>query len=175
MIIAITGLSGSGKNTLGELVANEFNLKIVCPTFKDLAKAENMSLMEFQKKAEKDPDIDFKFDKVLKEQAKKDCVVTTWLGPWIVENADIKIKLHASAKTRAQRVLGRDKMGNISEAIEHIKNRDEQNRSRYKKIYGIDIYENDIFDAVLSSEKFSPKELLEIVKKIVEVKTKGKR
>lgn len=44
-----------------------------------------------------------------------------------------------------------------------------------KKIYGIDIYENDIFDAVLSSEKFSPKELLEIVKKIVEVKTKQKK
>jgi cytidylate kinase len=175
MIIAITGLSGSGKNTLGELVAKEFDLKIVCPTFKDLAKAENMSLMEFQKKAEKDPNIDFKFDKVLKEQAKRDCVVTTWLGPWIIENAEIKIKLHASAKTRAQRVLGRDKMGNINEAIEHIKSRDEQNRSRYKKIYGIDIYENDIFDAVLSSEKFSPKELLEIVKKIVEVKTKQKK
>ncbi len=122
------------------------------------------------KKAEKDPSIDFKFDELLKEQAAKDCVVTTWLGPWIIKNADIKIKLHASKETRAKRVFGRDGMKNIKEAISHIEQRDEQNRSRYKKIYNIDIFENDIFDAVLNSEIYSPKELLQITKKIIEIK-----
>ena len=58
MIIAISGLTGSGKNTLGELLAKRLGYKLVCPTFKDLAAKEGVSLMEFQKKATKDPDID---------------------------------------------------------------------------------------------------------------------
>ena len=68
MIIAISGLTGSGKNTLGELLAKKLGYHLVCPTFKDLAEKEGISLMEFQKKAEKDPNIDRKFDQLLKEQ-----------------------------------------------------------------------------------------------------------
>lgn len=151
MIIAISGLTGSGKNTLGELVAKELGYKLVCPTFKDLAEKEGISLMEFQKKAENDPDIDRKFDAVLKEQAQGNCVVTTWLGPWIVD-ADLRIKLSAPAEVRAERIADRDSMTR-EEAVEHVHDRDESNRSRYKKLYGIDIYSEDVFDAVLDSGK----------------------
>jgi cytidylate kinase len=158
MIIAISGLSGSGKNTLGELLARELGYTIVCPTFKDLAKKEGIPLMEFQKKAEKDPEIDKKFDALLKEQAVEDCVVTTWLGPWIVD-ADFRIKVHASPETRAERIAKRDGMS-FEDALKHVRERDESNRKRYKKIYGIDIYDESIFDAVLDSGKNNPQQLL---------------
>lgn len=55
MIIAVSGLTGSGKNTLGELLSKELGYTLVCPTFKDLAAKEGITLMEFQKKAEKGP------------------------------------------------------------------------------------------------------------------------
>jgi len=167
MIITVSGLTGSGKNTLGELLAKELGYTLVCPTFKDLAKKEGISLMEFQKKAENDPDIDKKFDEVLKEQAKENCIVTTWLGPWMVD-ADFRIKIFASVETRAERIAKRDGM-KIEEAIEHVKQRDENNRNRYKKIYGIDIDSEENFDAKFDSGVFSPEELLakslEIIKK----------
>lgn len=168
MIIAISGLTGSGKNTLGELVAKELGYKLVCPTFKDLAEKEGISLMEFQKKAENDPDIDRKFDAVLKEQAQGNCVVTTWLGPWIVD-ADLRIKLSAPAEVRAERIADRDSMTR-EEAVEHVHDRDESNRSRYKKLYGIDIYSEDVFDAVLDSGKNNPEELLKLVLEIIKKK-----
>ena len=53
MIIAISGLTGCGKNTLGELLAKELGYKIVSPTFKDLADREGISLIDFQKKSRK--------------------------------------------------------------------------------------------------------------------------
>jgi predicted cytidylate kinase len=160
MIIAIAGLTGSGKNTLGELLAEELEFKLVSPTFKDLAKKEGIPLMEFHEKAENDPNIDEKFDAVLKEQAQGDCVVTTWLGPWMV-NADIKIKVQASPEIRAERIGKRDGMS-YEDALKHIQDRDESNRKRYKKLYGIDIEDDGIFDAVLDSGKNSPQELLKI-------------
>ncbi|MBU0528054.1 MAG: (d)CMP kinase [Candidatus Micrarchaeota archaeon] len=165
MIITVSGLTGSGKNTLGELLAKELGYNLVCPTFKDLAKKEGISLMEFQKKAENDSDIDKKFDEVLKEQAKGDCIVTTWLGPWMID-ADIRIKIFASVETRAKRIAKRDGM-ELEEAIAHVKQRDENNRKRYKKIYGIDIDSEENFDAKFDSGIFTPEELLRKSLKII--------
>ncbi len=165
MIITVSGLTGSGKNTLGELLAKELGYNLVCPTFKDLAKKEGISLMEFQKKAENDSDIDKKFDDVLKEQAKGNCIVTTWLGPWMID-ADIRIKIFASVETRAERIAKRDGMA-LEEAIAHVKQRDENNRKRYKKIYGIDIDSEENFDAKFDSGIFTPEELLRKSLKII--------
>lgn len=168
MIIAISGLSGSGKNTLGEMLAKELGYKLVCPTFKDLAAAEGISLMAFQEKAAKDHDIDRKFDKVLREQAKGDCVVTTWLGPWIVD-ADVRMKVFASLDVRSGRLAKRDGMDEKS-ARRHILERDEGNRKRYMKVYGIDIYDDSSFDACLNSGVLSPRQLLGIAIAIIKAK-----
>ncbi len=169
MIIAISGFTGSGKNTLGELLAEKLDYRLVCPTFKDLAEKEGIPLMEFHTKAEKDPDIDRKFDELLKEEASKgDCVVTTWLGPWMV-NADVRIRVFAPDSVRAERIAKRDQMVG-KEALEHVIERDDRNRKRYNKLYGIDIDNDDIFDACLNSGIYRPEKLLGIAMKIIEEK-----
>jgi len=169
MIIAVSGLTGSGKNTLGELLAKKLGYRLICPTFKDLAAKEGIPLMEFQKKAEADPNIDKKFDALLKEQAGSgNCVVTTWLGPWMVE-ADVRIKVFAPLKARAQRIAKRDKMS-LEDAASHVKERDERNRNRYKKLYHIDIFEEDIFDACFNSGVFKPDKLLEMSLALIKAK-----
>ncbi|MEW6722892.1 MAG: (d)CMP kinase [Candidatus Micrarchaeota archaeon] len=172
MIIAVSGLTGSGKNTLGELLAKSLGYRLVCPTFKDLAAKEGVSLMEFQEKAAKDHDIDRKFDAVLREQASGgDCVVTTWLGAWMLD-ADVRIKVFAPAEVRGERIAKRDGMA-VDEAVKHVRERDEQNRKRYKKVYGIDIYDDSRFDALLNCGIYRPEELLRISLEII--KTKGAR
>ncbi|MFH2105744.1 MAG: (d)CMP kinase [Candidatus Micrarchaeota archaeon] len=168
MILAINGLTGSGKNTLGELLAKELGYKLVCPTFKDLAKEEGISLMEFQKKAEKDHNIDKKFDDILKKQATGNCIVTTWLGPWIVK-PDVSIRLFAPLDVRARRVAKRDEM-KPGESLKHVDKRDNDNRKRYLEVYNIDIFNTDNFDACLSSEKYNPEQLKKIVLNIIKLK-----
>jgi len=169
MIIAIAGLTGSGKNTLGELLAKKLGYRLVCPTFKDIAAREGISLMEFQKKAEMDPDIDRKFDAVLREQCSSgDCVVTTWLGPWIVD-ADVRIKVRVADSIRAERIAKRDGM-TTGEALKHLLERDERNRKRYMKLYSIDIDDEKIFDAVLNGGRNPPEKLLVMALKIIDKK-----
>jgi cytidylate kinase len=171
MIIAVSGLSGSGKNTLGSLLAKRLGLRLVCPTFKDLAKKEGIALLEFQKKAENDPLIDEKFDELLKEEAASgDCVVTTWLGPWMV-NPDIRIWVFCKDDIRSHRLANREGIS-TEEARAHIEERDFNNRSRYKKLYGIDIDEHSEFDVCVNSAIYSPEELLDIVIKVIDTKKK---
>lgn len=170
MIIAISGLTGSGKNTLGELLAKKLGYRLVCPTFKDLAAKEHVSLMEFQERAAKDPDIDRKFDAVLKEQAAAgDCVVTTWLGPWMVD-ADVRIKVKVADRIRAERIAKRDGM-TVGDALKHLLARDDQNRKRYKKLYSIDIDDEKGFDAVLNGGRNPPEKLLAMAMKAIKAKT----
>ena len=171
MIIAISGLTGSGKNTLGELLAEALSLRLVCPTFKDLAKKERIPLMEFQKRAENDPDIDRRFDAALLEQAKNGgCVITTWLGPWVVKDTDLRIYVFAPQDVRALRVAKRDGLS-VAQAKKHTKQRDEENRNRYLKVYGIDIYDTSDFDLCISSAKFSKEQMQDIA--LAAIKLKG--
>ncbi len=169
MIITIAGFGGSGKTTLGKILAQKLGYSVISPSFKELAKKEKISLIEFQKKAEKNKNIDLKFDEYLKNEAKKgNCVITTWLSPWMV-NADLRVWLFASIEVRAKRVAKRDNIS-IHEAKNMLKKRENQNRKRYLKLYNVDIFDTNIFDVLFNSAKFSPKEITEIIAKIVEIK-----
>ncbi len=162
MIIAVSGLGGSGKDTLGRALAKELGLSVVSPTFKTLAKEEGISLMEFQERAKGNPEIDRKFDDALKrESAKGDCVVTTWLGPWMVE-ADYRVWVIAPLKIRAGRLAKRDGLS-FEDALAHLEKRDADNRERYLKVYGIDIGNLEGFDLAVNSGSQSPEELVKIV------------
>ncbi len=165
MKIAIFGFTGSGKTTVAKIVAKMLNLPHISPTFKDLAARRGMSVVEFQKLAEKDPDIDLEFDKALKEMAQRDCVVSSWLGPWMVE-ADIKIKLRASFEERVRRIRGREKLAE-EKAKEYVREKDENNIKRYKSLYGINIKDEEIFDLIIDTEGKTPEEVAEEIVKFV--------
>ncbi|MFN3910110.1 MAG: (d)CMP kinase [Candidatus Anstonellaceae archaeon] len=155
-IIAISGLAGSGKTTVGRLVAKKLSYKLIAPTFKDLAKANNLSLLEFQKKANKNFSIDKNFDKELIKLAKKQkCVVSTWLGPWILKGNLFRVWLEVSFSTRALRLAKREGIS-FKKALIHIKKRDKDNILRYKKIYNIDITNHKNFNLIIDANKSSP-------------------
>ena len=164
-IIAISGLAGSGKNTVGGEVAKRLGWRMVEPTFKTLAEREGISLMEFQERAKKDANIDKKFDVALQEEcASGKCVVATWLGPWMAPGRPFRVWLEVNEKIRAQRLAKRENIAPEA-ALAHIKKRDADNRERYKKVYRIDIYEHAGFDLVLEASASTPELLAgEIIK-----------
>ena len=160
-IIAISGLAGSGKNTVSGEVARRMGWQIIEPTFKTLAAKEGITLMQFQEKAKKDSDIDKKFDAALQEECQKgNCVVATWLGPWMAPGKPFRVWLDVPQTIRAKRVAGREG-GKIEDSLAHIKKRDADNRERYKKVYGIDIFDHAGFDLVLDASAKTPMQLAE--------------
>jgi len=170
VIIAISGKAGSGKSSVGERVAQILGLRIVSHSFKTLAEKTGKDLMEVQKEAASNPAIDKDMDEIIRaEAAKGDCVVVTWLGPWIVRHPDLRVWLDATDETRAARIAGRDGMDEKG-ALEHIKKRDSDNRQRYLKLYGIDIEDRSEFDLELNSGKFSIEQLAQMIANAARVK-----
>ncbi len=163
MIIAISGMSGSGKNTVGEKVANALRMRTVEYTFKDYANDSGIDLMEFQKMARKNSNIDKDFDRrVVRDANKGNCVITTWLGPWTVKKAKLRVWLDADEKTRANRISKREKRS-VSNALTHLRKRDRDNILRYKKLYGIDIRDREIFDIVVNTENLLPDDIAKMI------------
>ncbi len=185
-IIAVCGFAGSGKNTVGEKVADALGWKVVAPTFKDLAAEEGIPLMEFQRKAADDLSIDYKFDAALARQiGNTNCVVVTWIGPWIgkisgkkysgieipaIKSGVFKVWLDVTPEIRAKRLANRDGM-TAEQALAHIKKRDMDNINRYKKAYGINISDHSDFDLVLEVSDEKPDEIAGKI--MAEVKKKG--
>ena len=169
-IICISGLTGSGKNAAGEALAKRLNLRLVSLTFKDDAKKRGISLMQLQGAAGKDKKIDVDFDaRVVKEASTGNCIVTTWLGPWMVKNADLRIWIHADEFVRAGRIAKRDGMG-AKEALEHLRMRDNDNCARYKRYYGIDLEDHSLFDLEIDSGRHSPDEIAALIGKALRAK-----
>lgn len=163
MIICISGLAGCGKNTSGGIVAREMGLELVGFTFKSMARQMGISLEELQARAERDRKFDVQLDEfIVKEATSKDCVVVTWLAPWMVKEATLRVWLNCSLSERAKRIARRDSMEEKA-ALAHAKLRDAQNIARYKKLYKIDITKRDMFDLEINSERLKPEQAAKII------------
>lgn len=162
-IICISGLVGSGKDTVADLVAKKLGFSRVKLSFKDAAKQMGISLMEYHAYVEKDLTIDKEFDKmVIKEARKQNSVISTWLGAWLIPEAVLRVWLEASDKARAERISKRDNMG-PKQALKHVHERDNHNRGRYLALYSIDIMDHSNFDMEINTEKFSPEQIADII------------
>ncbi|MEM3609466.1 MAG: cytidylate kinase family protein [Candidatus Anstonellales archaeon] len=173
MKICISGFAGSGKTTIAKKLSEKLKYPIINITFKDLAKEKNLTLEEVQKLAEKDKNIDLELDNLIIKKAKEldNCIISTWLGPWVIKDADLRIFLFAPIEERAKRIAERDKMS-FEEALDHIKKRDNQNIKRYKKLYKIDIRNTDIFDLVINTSKLSIEQTADLVNTLAKIKLK---
>ncbi|MEM2974636.1 MAG: cytidylate kinase family protein, partial [Candidatus Micrarchaeia archaeon] len=65
MIIAISGLVGSGKDSVARLVAERLEIRHINFTFKDAAKKLGIPLMEYHEYAKKNVSIDKEFDEMV--------------------------------------------------------------------------------------------------------------
>ncbi len=172
MIVCVSGLSGCGKNTVAEFLALKLGLRQITFSFKDEAEVRGISLMELQSLASEDSNIDKEFDERLVREARSgNCVVSTWLGSWMVKDADFRVWLKAGVEERAKRVAARDKMS-FEEALAHIMERDESNRKRYAKYYGIDIDDHAEFDLEINTRVFAPESIAEIIVQAIKLKKK---
>ena len=166
LVIAISGLPGSGKTSLARRLAEKLGLRYLSlgEIFRRLARERKLTLEELSRIAEEDASIDKAIDDKAIEEASKGCVVVDGhISAWTLENtAHLKVLVMAPINVRAERIARRDGKS-IEEALTEIRVREESESRRFMKFYGINIFDLSIFDLIVNSEKFSEEEVFEIV------------
>ena len=149
IIITISGPHGTGKSTYARALANALGLRHVCAgeLFRELAHEKAMTLEAFSKYAANNPEVDKLIDERTREEATTGgVVIDAQLGAWILKNdADVKLLLVASDEIRFKRIAGRDHISFETAKRETIA-REQIQRDRYKKYYGIDVTDHTIYD-----------------------------
>lgn len=170
MRITISGPPGSGTTTVAKLLAEKLGFKLISAgeIFRKLAAEKGMTLEEFSRYAESNPDIDFYIDKLQKEMAEKEdnVVVEGRLSGWMVKNA-FKVWIYASPEVRYRRIAQREGK-DVARVKNETKRREELEKRRYKKFYSIDLDDISIYHLAINSEHFKSEEIVEIILKALE-------
>ena len=102
---------------------------------------------------------------------KNDWVLSTWLSPWIIKDATIRVWLSASLDERARRCSESRGMP-LEKAKAFIKEKDELTVKAFQDVYNIDIKNHAFFDMMLNTERLSLEESASIISMLA--KGKGK-
>lgn len=176
VVITVSGLHGSGKSTHARRLAEALGLRYVSAgiLFRRMAEERGATLEEMSRLAEGNPELDRLVDERTKEEAMNgDVVVDAALSGWMVEDADIKVFLTSPLDARIRRIAARDGL-KIEEARKETLLREEIERERFKRLYGIDISDLSIYDVILNTELFDANGTAKILRKIVEEYRSGR-
>jgi cytidylate kinase len=154
LTITVSGLSGTGKTTIAEAIANEFNLRHVSvgEIFRELANKRGIKLEELPKLREHE--IDYEADKETLKLARQGGVVLNGrLTGWVAgANADVRILVTCDLAVRAKRVAKRDNKS-IEAAKRDVEARDNADNQLYREIYGVEVEHYTVYDFVLDNSR----------------------
>jgi cytidylate kinase len=172
MIISINGPGGSGKSTLAKMLAQELGWPryYIGGIRRKKAKAEGMTLAEYNKLGESDPSTDIEVDKYQRRLCKKeDNFVIEGRTSWLFIPHSIKIYLDVDKNIAAKRILadikkrgGRNEDKNlktIADVKESLRKRLESDKRRYKKYYNVDVYDQKHYDLIIDTSKLNQEEI----------------
>ena len=182
MIITISGKAGSGKSTVANLLSEKLKLNhySIGDLMRAMAEAKGISLLELNRIAEKDKSIDIELDSKLKElgQTKDNFVVDGRLTAFFIPNADVRVFLDADVKIRAQRILQdkrhQEESKSVKETLTKIKGREESEKKRYQKYYGVNYLDKRLYNFVIDTTKLTPFQVAdEIIKSMKTLRQKS--
>ncbi|HBT81582.1 hypothetical protein A2757_02995 [Candidatus Giovannonibacteria bacterium RIFCSPHIGHO2_01_FULL_48_47] len=167
--ITIFGLAGTGTSSVGKILAAKLGYTFLSSgmLFRKMAQENDMSLQDFEKLTNQDPQYDKKLDREIKNFGEKNdnFVVESRLA-WHFIPDSIKIKLECDFETRVKRVAARDKIS-FEEAREHTEFREKMIAERYRKYYGITDFTDEKFDLVIDTANIDVEAVVGKIEKVV--------
>jgi CMP/dCMP kinase len=146
-------------------VGRTLGLKVVNYTFRDLATDIGISFEEIHDRSQQDRTFDYLTDlNQIRLSLQPKVVVGSRLAAWLV-NADLRVWLQASLEERAKRIFRRevDKGHTYESVLYRTLQRDEQNRKRYLRLYGIDSNDRSDFDIIINTEKLTAEQVSSLI------------
>lgn len=173
MIITISGLPGSGKSTVAGIIKQKLGWEYVYAgaIFRKTAEERGMTLEEFGAYCEKHPDVDKELDARQLEIAKKSenlILEGRMAGHLMKQNKlnAITVWLDAPIEIRVKRIMQREP-GDFEQRLAEAKKREASEAARYRKYYGVDLYDRKVYDLILDVSSISAEEAAEAVLKKV--------
>src|SRR6185503_12728095 len=177
MIITISGTPGSGKGTVGKLLAKKLKLKYysIGGMRRQMAIERGMTLQEFNVLGEKHAFTDKEVDLWQKKLGRtKDNMIVEGRTSFHFIPHSIKLFLKADLNVAAKRIFKDTAHVRLFEASRHyktpaelahgLKHRMASDTRRYKKYYGLNIFLPRQYDLVVDTTRLKP---AQVVKKIV--------
>ena len=178
MIITISGHPGSGKDTVGKILAERLSYKFYSmgDLRGKLAEEKHLSLGDLLKQNEASPEVDNRLDEYQKNLGKREdnFVIVGHTSARFIPHA-FKVLLTVDPAEGAKRVFS----DSANRPDEHYSSLEEtkaaldeilkSNKKRYKKFYSFDPYEKEGYDLVIDTTNISAKEVSEKILK--ELKT----
>jgi cytidylate kinase len=175
MIIAISGLHGTGKSTVAKLLAEKYSLTYYSTgtMFRELAKERGLTLEEFSKIAEVEKKIDLEIDNKIKNYVEKgNCIVDNQLSPYLLGNLiDFCVLLKCTKDVRLGRMLKRDG-DTMEQKIKETLIREESEQKRFLEYYNVDILNGNVilglYNLIIDTTNIDQKGVARIISKAVD-------
>lgn len=169
MIITISGLPGSGKSTIGKMLAQKLGYKFY--SMGDLrgkmAMDRGLTIDELNALGEKEDWTDRQADEYQEKlgKAEDNFIVDGRISFHFIPHS-FKVFLDVDLKEAAKRVFANQRPDeaqakNVEELASRMRARADQDDLRYKKYYGITFRDKKAFDLVIDTTDLTPAEILD--------------
>ncbi len=171
LVITMSGPPGSGKSHCAERIAEIYGLPYHSSggIFREMARERGLSLEEFSRLAGEDPSIDREVDRRTSEAAKGGgAVLEGRLVPWFTDpRGRLSFYLTAPFRERAKRISEREGIS-LAEAEEKTRGREEGERERYLRLYGIDLRDLSVYDFIINTAIWDKDAIVALLKAIID-------
>ncbi len=187
--VIVSGMAGSGKNTIAEMIAKKYKLNFLCASdiLKEMAIEEGYAAggkdwwdsaqgIRFLDQRKGDSKFDKKLDGILMQRADNGGIsMTSWVMPWLFKGDSVKIWLNASMEERVKRIAKRDEIS-LEEARKIVGKRDKENREHYKNLYGYELDKDlEVFDLIVDTDGIEPDDIMKKIDTYIKSRMGGKK
>lgn len=168
-IITLSGKPGSGKSSTADRIGEMLGYTRYSSgdTVRKSIRKQNITLSEFNKRAEQNPEIDHRIDEALRAlRNQDDIVIDARLGfYWIPES--FKVYLDLDTEVAIARIFkdanfnaGRSRSGEggieMDDVMAQVEERIQSEKKRFKTLYNINPYSLEHFDLVIDTARHDP-------------------